>query len=148
VIESVPPPIEQCTIDPSPPDGYGGEQFTYEDVARFKRVTKQTVMEWVKRGMVPSPVYTGFTARFTTDQVATIMVGTSAPGTFPVTLSPRALIAKQARDQAEAEAKAEAEARAKKKKKKPSTKKPATTSDYNGKKSKPAKSKQSKGARS
>lgn len=69
-------------------------QWTYKEVAAVKRVKVQTVQEWVKRGMVPSPVYTGFTARFTPEQVAVILQGTSQPGTYPVTPSPRSDIGK------------------------------------------------------
>ena len=87
-----------------PPDGLrpvvepltsiDARQWTYKEVAAVKCVSTQTVMEWVKRGMVPSPVYTGFTARFTADQVAEILCGTSKPGTFQVTPSPRSAIGK------------------------------------------------------
>lgn len=69
-------------------------QWTYKEVAAIKRVKVQTVQEWVKRGMVPSPVYTGFTARFTPEQVEVILLGTSKPGTFEVTPSPRSKIGK------------------------------------------------------
>lgn len=69
-------------------------QWTYKEVASAKRVGVQTVMEWVKRGMIPSPIYTGYTARFTPDQVAVILSGTSRPGTYEVTPSPRSAIGK------------------------------------------------------
>jgi len=69
-------------------------QWTYKEVAAIKRVTVQTVMEWVKRGCIPSPVYTGMTARFTAQQVAVILAGTSLPGTYDVTPSPRSAIGK------------------------------------------------------
>jgi hypothetical protein len=69
-------------------------QWTYKEVASAKRVTVQTIMEWKNRGMIPSPVYTGSTARFTPDQVAVILSGTSKPNTYEVTPSPRAQIGK------------------------------------------------------
>ena len=148
MIESVPPPIEKCTLDPSPTEMVGGEQFTYEEVARLKRVTKQTVMEWVKRGMVPSPIYTGFTARFTQEQVADIMCGCSVPGTYPVTLSPRAQIAKKAREDAAAAAAAAAAAKAKKSKSKPKATTKSKPGDNTSKKPTAGKAKKQKGARS
>ncbi len=70
------------------------QSYTYKEVAIMKRVTVQTVMEWVKRGMIASPVYTGFTARFTAEQVAAIITESNKPGTYPVTPSPRSAIGK------------------------------------------------------
>lgn len=86
--------LEQCTVDP-PPDLPAIEpQYTYQEIANLKRVKVQTIMEWVKRGRIPSPIYTGFTARFSQEQLVEIMTGKSKPGTFPVTPSPRSEIGK------------------------------------------------------
>lgn len=86
--------LEQCTIPDVGPSSVDLRQWTYKEVAALKRVAVQTVMEWVKRGMVPSPIYTGFTARFTADQVAAIMSESNRPGTYQVTPSPRSKIGK------------------------------------------------------
>lgn len=90
----VPPPPDGLMPAVEPLTSVDARQWTYKEVAAVKRVSTQTVMEWVKRGMIPSPIYTGFTARFTADQVAEILCGTSKPGTFPVTTSPRSKIGK------------------------------------------------------
>lgn len=141
MIESLPPPIEQCTLDENPNKLLGGEQYTYDEVARLKRVKKQTVQEWVKHGMIPSPVYTGFTARFTEEQVAEIMCGTGERGKYPVAESPRARIAKQAREAAARAAEAAAAAALVAKQKRRPVKGKATTAENTRKKSKPAKTK-------
>lgn len=94
MVKSQMPPETTPAAPPTEPTSVDLRQWTYKEVAALKRVAVQTVMEWVKRGMVPSPVYTGFTARFTADQVGEIMTGTSSPGTFPVTPSPRSAIGK------------------------------------------------------
>lgn len=93
LIPPIPPP-DGLMPAVEPLTSIDARQWTYKEVAAVKRVSSQTVMEWVKRGMVPSPVYTGFTARFTAEQVAEILCGTSQPGTFPVTPSPRSKIGK------------------------------------------------------
>ena len=69
-------------------------QYTYAEVAALKRVSVQTVQEWVRRGKIPPPVYTGFTARFTTDAVAEIMTGIKPEGTYEPPPSPRREIGK------------------------------------------------------
>lgn len=148
MVESQPPlPVEETPplVTASAPSG---QQWRYEDIAKLKQVAKQTVMEWVKRGMIPSPVYTGANARFTDEMVATIMTGTSAPGTFPVTLSPRAQWAREARERKEKEAKRAARKKATKSKSKPKAKAKSTALHNKSEKSKPTKSKQRKGARS
>lgn len=132
MIDSAPPP-DPIPAPPPPPDLSQFQQFTYDDVARLKRVSKQSVMDWVRTGKVPSPIYTGFTARFTPDQVAEIMVGTSAAGTFPVTPSPRAEIAAAARVEAD-RLRAEAEAKKKPKVKTKTPKKPKDKAFQNGSK--------------
>jgi len=83
-------PASSSTSDTTLPP----RQWTYAEVALVKRVTKQTVYEWVKRGMIPSPVYTGFTARFTEEQVAEILTGVKQPGSYTVTPSPRSEVGK------------------------------------------------------
>lgn len=94
MIESSPPPPATLPPPVAPPEMRFPQQFTYQEVANLKRVTKQTVMEWVKKGMIPSPIYTGYTARFTEDQVADIMMGTRPAGFYPVTSSPRSEVGK------------------------------------------------------
>jgi hypothetical protein len=91
-VESKPPPASVAPGESTGPTSVEARQWTYKEVAAAKRVGVQTVMEWVKRGMIPSPVYTGFTARFTADQVSVILSGTSLPGTYEVTPSPRSAI--------------------------------------------------------
>lgn len=97
--------LDQCTIaPPAPPPGVPAV-FTYDDVAQFKRVGKAAVYQWVRKGCIPSPVYTSGTARFTEDQVAAIMIGVGAPGTYPVGDSPRRATAQQAMRKKKAAAK-------------------------------------------
>ena len=74
--------LEGCTTPPDPPPALDEKSYTYDDVADFKRVKKKTVMKWVREGSIPSPVYTGGTARFTANQVATIITTTLVPGTY------------------------------------------------------------------
>jgi len=92
-MESQPPDLDKYTLGPSIED-LELRQYTYQEVATLKRVTVQTVMEWVKTGKIPSPVYTGFTARFTTEQLTAILTENNPAGTYPVTPSPRAEIGK------------------------------------------------------
>lgn len=94
---AVPPPAKP----PTPPPAV----FTYDDVANFKRVGKAAVYQWVRKGCIPSPVYTSGTARFTEEQLATIMVGVGAAGTYPVGASPRRATAQQAMRKKKAAAK-------------------------------------------
>lgn len=56
--------------------------YTYADLAQRMRVGQQTIMEWVKRGRIPSPIYIGATARFTREQYLTIIRGPQAAGSF------------------------------------------------------------------
>ncbi len=88
------PDLSKCTIDESANNPDLPRQFTYAEVATAKRVQKQTVYEWVKRGMIPSPVYTGSTARFTEEHFGVIMEGPSVPGSYTPAPSPRAVIGK------------------------------------------------------
>lgn len=74
--------LEQCTIPPDPLPPADRQSFTYDDIAAFKRVKRHTVYKWVREGSIPSPVYTGGTARFTADQVATILSISIVPGTY------------------------------------------------------------------
>lgn len=64
-------------------------QYTYQDIADAKSVKVNTVKTWVRLGMIPSPVYTGYTARFTQEQFESIMLGTAKKGTYTRAASPR-----------------------------------------------------------
>lgn len=75
-----------------------GELFTYKEVAAALKLTPQTVMDWVKRGMVCSPLYFGANARFTRQMLDTMLAGPSIPGMHAVAESPRALTMKKAHD--------------------------------------------------
>jgi len=68
------------------------QQYTYRDVAALKKVSVQTVMEWVKRGKIASPIYTGATARFTHAHLVAILAGIAPAGTHQVAESLRAEI--------------------------------------------------------
>lgn len=92
MVRSLPPLLESNAPPLVTAGSVAQEQFTYADVARVKLVTKQTVYEWVKRGMIPSPIYTGSTARFTRDQFDIILTGCSEPGSYTPAPSPRALV--------------------------------------------------------
>jgi excisionase family DNA binding protein len=94
MIPSQPPPTKAPSIVPTADPTLPPRTWTYAEVALTMRVQKQTVYEWVKRGMIPSPTYIGFTARFTDEQMSAIMSGVKAPGTFKVTPSPRSEIGK------------------------------------------------------
>ena len=87
------PPLPEPSPAAAASDPPGGPQlWTYREVAALCRVTLQTVQEWVKRGRIPSPIYFGFTARFTADQVADIMCGAKPPGSYTPAPSARAEI--------------------------------------------------------
>jgi excisionase family DNA binding protein len=89
------PPVPVLVGEPTKLDVFTEhDNFTYADVARLKLVSKQTVYEWVKRGMIPSPIYTGHTARFTRAQVETILTERAEPGTYTPAPSPRADVGK------------------------------------------------------
>ena len=87
MIESQPPPTKEDT--PAELTTVNTRQWTYREIASIKRVSIQTVQKWVSKGMIPSPVYSGATARFTPEQVQTILLGTQPAGTFEVAHSPR-----------------------------------------------------------
>lgn len=89
MIESAVPAVEPPYLPGMEPDR-SQQQYTYRDVAALKKVSVQTVMEWVKRGKCPSPIYTGATARFTHAHVADILAGISPAGTHQVAESVRA----------------------------------------------------------
>lgn len=87
--------LEQCTIAPDEPAALEVECFTYDDVAQFKRVKKHTVYKWVREGSIPSPIYTGGIARFTKEQVATILSISIVPGTYQRAASTRSAASKK-----------------------------------------------------
>jgi hypothetical protein len=70
--------------------------FTYADVASICRVSEQTLRRWVRYGKVPSPIYVGSTARFTSHHVGIIHSGAKPPLTFPPNFSPRSKVAGKA----------------------------------------------------
>lgn len=89
MIESKEPDQVQANAPPPPP-----QLYTYNDVSRALRVTKQTLMEWVKSGKVSSPKYFGYTARFTAEQMNEMMAGPKPAGTHQVAESPRSKLQK------------------------------------------------------
>lgn len=88
MIESKPPPPSQPPLPEMRPS-LDQEFFTYTDVCDLFKVTRQTVMHWVKNGRMPSPRYIGATARFVRADILAVIDGPAARGTFEVRDSPR-----------------------------------------------------------
>jgi excisionase family DNA binding protein len=86
--------------------------YTYEEVAKYCGVSTQTVWEWVALGKVQSPRYLGYQARFTRQQVVDMGERLHPIGTFPVTESPRAIVARRVMERKRAAAAAAAQAAA------------------------------------
>lgn len=85
-----------------PPQPYQAEDrleplYTYADVCRLLRVTRNTVVVWVKCGRIPSPKYFGTLARWTHADIETMRAGPLRAGTFKPELSPRAEMMRTAR---------------------------------------------------
>ena len=78
-----------------PPEPTEDRLYTYEEVARYLQLSTQTIWEWVAKGKVESPRYLGYQARFTREQMIRMGEQDHPPGTFPVTLSPRAIAARK-----------------------------------------------------
>lgn len=76
-------------VEASPPEA-AMTLYTYTEIAARLKVTVQTVEVWVKRGMIPSPLYFGTTARFTLDHLKQICAGVKPPQTYPASDSLRA----------------------------------------------------------
>ncbi len=72
----------------------GPRVYTYKEVAFAMKVQKQTVYEWVKRGMIPSPIYTGSTARFTQEMFTAIVNEPKVHGKYTPAPSHRAEVGK------------------------------------------------------
>lgn len=66
-----------------------GNWYTYKRLALILGVTERTLMRWVSAGMVPSPVYSGTSARFESATALVICEGPSLPGMYPVARSLR-----------------------------------------------------------
>lgn len=79
--QGVIPEIAEAMAQP-PTAGEVNQTFTYQDLANFKQVKKHTVYKWVREGSIPSPIYTGGSARFTADQIALILSSSIVPGTY------------------------------------------------------------------
>jgi len=62
---------------------------TYTEVAELLRVSKAALYYRVANGMCPSPVRQGASARFSREQVQTMMAGIKPMGTFAKTFSVR-----------------------------------------------------------
>jgi len=93
-------------VQPPPPTA--DVLYTYADVAKHCNVSTQTVWEWVAKGKIESPRYLGFQARFTLQQLISAGERLHPEGTFPVTESPRAKVAREVMERKRA-AKAEAD---------------------------------------
>lgn len=59
------------------------------EVASICRVTVRTIQNWMRLGMIPSPVRIGYATRFTEVQVAVILQGASLPETYVPSIPPR-----------------------------------------------------------
>jgi len=81
--------LDQCTIEEAPAITPGADWYTYDDLAAFFRVKRNTVFAWVRQGRIPSPSYWGSTARFSRETFAAIASGIDAPGTHKLGNSPR-----------------------------------------------------------
>ena len=115
------------------PDGGQSASLTYDEVAGLLKVTPQTVMEWVKRGQMESPLYLGSTARFRIASVQEVMhKGLQLPGTHTPALSPRAAVGKLGAAARALKTKRKKPAK-KPAAKKPAAKKPTTKATKKGK---------------
>lgn len=113
----IPEIAEAMAHAPPPTDAH--QTFTYQDLATFKRVKKHTIYKWVREGSIPSPIYTGGSARFTADQVALILSSSIVPGTYKREDSTKAKAARKVMAK-----RLKAKATGKPPKKKPTPKKP------------------------
>ena len=103
MVDAVLFPNQEPAVPPVPEPSQ--RMWTYREVASLMAVQTQTIMDWVRKGRIASPVYLGGIARFTQDMVAAIRAGISPAGTFPVADSPRANARKKSIEKAKAKPK-------------------------------------------